>query len=627
VLVIHDLTFRIAGRPLFENASVRIPEGHKIGFVGRNGTGKSTLLKLIAGELTPDGGTIALPARARLGMVSQTAPAGAVSLLETVLAADRERAALLAEAETATAAERIAQIHERLGAIEAHAAPARAASILAGLGFSEAAQQQPCDAFSGGWRMRVALAAVLFAEPDLLLLDEPTNHLDLEATLWLEAYLRDYRGTILLVSHDRALLNSVPQHILHLAERKLTLYKGSYDTFQKTRAEQLAQREAARMKQDADRKRIQAFVDRFRAKASKAAQAQSRLKILEKMQPIAATIEDKSIAFEFPEPARLSPPLLRLEEVSVGYGERTVLSRLNLRIDPEDRIALLGANGNGKSTLIKLIGDRLAPKAGDIHRPPKLAAGYFAQHQEDELDLSLTALAQAQAWMPRATPENVRAHLGAFGFSGERAETRIGAMSGGEKARFLFSMMARGAPEILLLDEPTNHLDIESRAALIEAINSFAGAVILVSHDFALLEACADELWLVDQGTCRRYDGDLEAYRKLLLQARRGAKREKESGETRGDAKAQRRAAADLRARLAPLKKHAADAEKRVERLGQTCAALEQSLADPALYEKGGAAVAQAQKALGQAQAALAAAEEAWLAALEALETAEAAGA
>jgi ATP-binding cassette subfamily F protein 3 len=624
LLVINNLTFRIGGRPLFESAGVRIPEGHKVGFVGRNGTGKSTLLKLIAGELHPDGGEIALPNRARMGMVSQTAPSGEVSLIDTVLAADRERAALLDEAETATDGERIAHIHERLLAIDAHAAPARAAAILAGLGFSEDEQQRPCNAFSGGWRMRVALAAVLFAQPDLLLLDEPTNHLDLEATLWLESYLKDYPGTILLVSHDRALLNSVPQHILHLAEKKLTLYKGSYDTFQKNRAEMLAQREAARGKQEADRKRIQAFVDRFRAKASKARQAQSRLKILEKMQPIAATVEDRSISFEFPEPQRLAPPLLRLDDVSVGYGERTVLSKLNLRIDPEDRIALLGANGNGKSTLIKLIGDRLAPMKGEVHRPPKLSAGYFAQHQEDELDLSISAFQQAQRWMPKATPEKVRTHLGGFGFSGERADTKIGSMSGGEKARFLFSMMARSAPEILLLDEPTNHLDIESRAALIEAINGFAGAVILVSHDFALLEACADELWLVQDGGCKRYDGDLDEYRALLLQSRRGEKREKPTPEQKAEAKAQRRASADLRARLAPLRKQAAEAEKRVHRLQAECNALETMLADPSLYERGGGAVAQAQKELGEVQAKLTSAEETWLAALEELELTEA---
>jgi ATP-binding cassette subfamily F protein 3 len=625
VLVINDLTFRIAGRPLFENAGVRIPEGHKVGFVGRNGTGKSTLLKLIAGELQPDGGEIALPNRARLGMVSQTAPSGETSLIDTVLAADRERAALLDEAETATDGERIAHIHERLLAIDAHAAPARAASILAGLGFSEEEQRRPCNSFSGGWRMRVALAAVLFAQPDLLLLDEPTNHLDLEATLWLENYLKDYPGTILLVSHDRALLNSVPQHILHLAEKKLTLYRGSYDTFQKNRAEQLAQREAARVKQEADRKRIQSFVDRFRAKASKAAQAQSRLKILEKMQPIATIVEDRSISFEFPEPQRLAPPLLRLENVNVGYGDRTVLSRLNLRIDPEDRIALLGANGNGKSTLIKLIGDRLAPMQGEVHRPPKLSAGYFAQHQEDELDLSISAFQQAQRWMPKATPEKVRTHLGGFGFSGERADTKIGAMSGGEKARFLFSMMARSAPEILLLDEPTNHLDIESRAALIEAINGFAGAVILVSHDFALLEACADELWLVQDGTCKRYDGDLNQYRALLLQSRRGEKRERPSAEERAEARAQRRAASEARARLAPLKKQAAEAEKRVHKLEAAAHTLEAKLADPALYNQGGAAVAQAQKELGDVRAELAATEEKWLALLEEIEQTEAA--
>ena len=532
MLQIIDLTYRIAGRTLLEGASATVPTGHKAGLVGPNGAGKSTMLKLLVGALTSDGGEVSMPSGARIGSVAQEAPGGRASLLDTVLAADTERAALLVEAEQLDTSDnhddpaRIAFVHQRLADIEAHRAPARAAEILAGLGFDDAAQRRACSEFSGGWRMRVALAAALFAGPDILLLDEPTNHLDLEATIWLESYLKDYSGTLLLVSHDRELLNAIPDMIIHLEEGKLVTYRGNFDQFRRQRSERQQHQAAALAKQAAERKHMEEFVARFRAKATKARQAQSRIKALARMETLAPIIEDRVVQFDFPQPAPLPPPLVTMDDLSVGYDGKPVLSHLNLRIDADDRIALLGANGNGKSTLVKLLAGRLAPLAGGIAKSSKLRVGYFAQHQAEELDLSLTALEQAKKTMQ--TPEQkVRAHLGRFGFSQDRSGTRVGSLSGGEKARLLFALMARDAPNILLLDEPTNHLDIESREALVRALNDYEGAVILVTHDPALVELVADRLWLVAGGKVRPFDGDLDDYKKLLLQ-----KRTAESGKT-----------------------------------------------------------------------------------------------
>src|SRR6266446_452948 len=619
MLLIKDLTYRIAGRTLLDNVSLSLPAGHHAGLIGRNGTGKSTLLKLIAGTLQADGGEIGLPANTRIGMLAQEAPDGPESLLETVLAADTERARLLAEAETAHDPHRIGEIHTRLADIEAHRAPARAAAILAGLGFDTAQQAQPCRDFSGGWRMRVALAAVLFAVPDLLLLDEPTNHLDLESTLWLENFLVNYPRTLLLVSHDRNLLNKVVDKIIHLEDNKLTLYTGGYDRFEQTRAERLAQVAAAASKQAAQRRHMQAFVDRFRYKASKARQAQSRLKALAKMQPIVAVSERRTETFDFPTPEELAPPLIVLDEVDVGYApDRPVLRKLDLRLDMDDRIALLGVNGNGKSTMVKLLAGRLAPLAGSMRRSPKLKVGYFAQHQQDELDLTATPLQLMQRLRPLGNDESRRAQLARFGIGVGKADTRVAQLSGGEKARLLFALMTHEKPHVLLLDEPTNHLDVDAREALVQALNDYEGAVVLVSHDPHLIELTADRLWLVAEGRCQGYEGDLEDYRRLLLDQRR------ERGRERGGNRAEPISRKEKRAATTHLRKAAENAERQVRALEARRGSFEQRLADPKVYGGPTRDLMELQVKLAEVKKQIAAAEEQWLSAQAALESGDA---
>jgi ATP-binding cassette subfamily F protein 3 len=630
MLTIENLTYRIGGRVLLERASLALPAGHHAGLVGRNGTGKSTLLKLIAGELHADSGDIALPNGTRMGMVAQEAPAGPESLIDTVLMADRERTALLAEAEHATDPHRIADIHTRLADIEAHRAPARAATILHGLGFSAEQQLRPCRDFSGGWRMRVALAAVLFSEPDLLLLDEPTNHLDLEATLWLEDYLKRYPHTVLLVSHDRDLLNKVVDKIVHLEALKLTVYSGGYDTFEKTRALKIANIAAAQKKQEAQRAHMQAFIDRFRYKASKARQAQSRIKMLARMEPIVSVAEEQTIEFDFPNPDQLAPPILALDHVEAGYEPgRPVLRNLNLRLDMDDRVALLGANGNGKSTLAKLLAGRLKPLSGTLRKSGKLRVGYFAQHQTDELDVNATPLQIMERLAPQTIEQKRRAHLGRFGFQQDKALTKVSSLSGGEKARLLLALMSRETPHVLLLDEPTNHLDIDSRQALVQAINSFEGAVVLISHDPHLIELTADRLWLVANGQVKSFDGDMDDYRKLLTEERRngddesaGGQRRSEdmAGHTAAGRKEQRRAAAEQRAASAHLRKAAMEAEKRLEKLQQKKAALEVRLADPEVYNGPTAKLLELQLRYGDLKREIETAEDAWLETQSALE-------
>ena len=531
MLTLSDISARIAGRLLIDHASLYLPEGTKAGFVGRNGAGKSTLFRVITGELAPETGAVTLPRNCRIGQVAQEAPGTDEPLLDIVLSADAERLALLTEAETATDAGRIADIQTRLVDIDAHSAEARAASILAGLGFDQEAQRRPASSFSGGWRMRVALAAVLFSRPDLLLLDEPTNYLDLEGTLWLEDYVRRYPHTVIIISHDRDLLNRAVNSIVHLEDRKLTFYRGPFDQFERQRAEARELQTKMRARMQARRDHMAAFVERFRYKASKARQAQSRLKAIERMGSIAAVVDEQVQEFQFPKPERAcASPIIALERVAVGYVPgQPVLSGLNLRIDHDDRIALLGANGNGKSTFAKLLSGRLKPETGTMTRAPHLKIGYFAQHQLEDLVPSDSAVDHVRRRIPDAPDAVVRSRVAQMGLSTEKMGTAARDLSGGEKARLLMGLAAFDKPNLLILDEPTNHLDIDSRAALIEALNAFEGAVILISHDRHLLEATADRLWLVHDGTVRSYEGDLEDYRALIVG---GSKRESRASET-----------------------------------------------------------------------------------------------
>jgi len=618
LLTLDHVTLRMAGRTLLDGAELRVDPGRRIGLVGRNGAGKSTLLKAIAGELAVDGGEIRLSSRARLAQVRQEAPSGGASLLDTVLAADQERLDLLREAETAGPL-RVAELHERLRAIDADAAPARAATILAGLGFDAAGQARPVDSYSGGWRMRVALAAALFANPDLLLLDEPTNHLDLEATLWLEGWLARFPGACLIVSHDRGLLDRAVQSIAHLDHRKISLTPGGYDEFVRIRTEHAMQAGRAAERIAAQRAHMQSFVDRFRAKATKARQAQARIKALERLPVIDTVVEAAPTRFDFPEPARLSPPILVLDRVAAGYGTTRVLSGLSLTVDMDDRIALLGANGNGKSTLAKLIAGRLEPMTGEVRRSPKLRVGYFAQHQTDELVLTETPVGHMARALPRALPPQVRSQLARFGLDADRADTPVGSLSGGEKARLLLALATRDAPQLLILDEPTNHLDIDAREALVRALAEFQGAVLLITHDPHLVELVADRLWLVGDGTVRPYEGDMDDYRALLVERARPAARQ----DTAPNRRDERRERAESRVQLAPLRRQARDAEARIAKLETERARLLARLADPALYAPGRATeITDANSRLAMIAREVAAAEGAWMAAEEALEAA-----
>ena len=615
MLKINDISYSVEGRLLLENATAIIPAGHKVGVVGRNGTGKTTLFRLIRGELGLEGGSITLPRQAKIGGVAQEVPGNEVCLIDTVLAADLERANLLKESERATDAARISDIQTRLADIDAWSAEARASSILRGLGFDSEKQQMPCSAFSGGWRMRVALAAVLFSQPDVLLLDEPTNYLDLEGALWLENYLLKYPHTVLIVSHDRGLLNRSVSTILHLEDKKLQLYGGGYDTFAKTRAARLAAAESEAKKQETRRAHLQSYVDRFRYKADKARQAQSRLKAIARLEPITRPQEAALRRFSFPTPEELSPPILRIENGIAGYGETTVLSRLDLRIDQDDRIALLGQNGQGKSTLAKLISGRLKPLAGQLVKSSKLRIGYFAQHQVDELYVDETPIDHVRRLRPSKTPAQLRAILGGFGIGAEQAETLVGRLSGGQKARLSLLLATIDAPHLLILDEPTNHLDIESREALVEALTAYSGAVILVSHDMHLLELVADRLWLVNNGRVTPYEEDLESYRKQLLSADKPSKKT--------PSKAERPKPAS-REKILSLRSDVRKSEARLEKLNEMRDKLAIKLADSALYDDTRIGeLATWNKKYAEVMEALERAEALWLAAQEKLESAE----
>ena len=612
MLRVNDLTLRIGERLILDGASFSIPDRARVGLVGRNGAGKTTLFKAILGEWPVDASAVSMPKGMRIGAVAQEAPAGPETLHSVVLAADTERARLMAEAENADGLRR-AEIETRLVDIGAHSAPARAAAILHGLGFDAAAQNRPCSDFSGGWRMRVALAAVLFSEPDLLLLDEPTNYLDIEGTIWLYDYLERYPRTAIIISHDRDLLDESVDHILHLDRGKLTIYRGGYTAFAKQLSEKRMLQAKAKVKQDAERAHLQSFIDRFKAKATKARQAQSRVKKLAKMVPIAGLIEDDVPVIHLPSPDKpLSPPIVAMERVAAGYPDRIVLSGLNLSLAPDDRVALLGANGNGKSTFCKLIGGRLDALSGELRRSGKMKVAYFAQHQLDELRPAENAVAHLRTLMPDAPEARVRAATARLGFPANKADTPVSQLSGGEKARLLMGLAAFEGPHLLILDEPTNHLDIESRQALVEAINDYEGAVILVSHDRFLVEACADRLWLVADGSVKTFDGDMDDYRRLVLAGpeRDTPRDEDASGGKQAEA---RRSAVERRAALAPLRKRLEGLEARMEKLTAAIAKIDAALGDGTAFLQNAAKAGEIAKMRADAVTALGAAEEEWL--------------
>ena len=618
MITISNITVRLGGRTILDGATAALRPGGHYGLIGRNGAGKSTLRKVLVGQLDPDEGSVEIPRRVRLGYIAQDAPGGTVSPFEVVLAADTERAALLDEAEHCSEPHRLGDIHDRLLAIDAYTAPARAAIILTGLGFDEAMQAQPLDSFSGGWKMRVALAALLFSAPDVLLLDEPSNHLDLESTLWLETFLKGYPGTLIVISHERDLLNTVVDTILHLQGGKLALYPGDYDSFERQRAERAAQLASARASQDAQRARLQDYVARNSARASTAKQAQSRAKMLARMQPIAALIEDPSLSFDFPSPAEMRPPLITLDLAAVGYDGNPILQRLNLRIDPDDRIALLGRNGNGKTTLARLLAAQLAPLAGEMQASGKMQVGYFTQYQVEELAAEDTPLEHMTRAMKGATgpatPGAVRAQLGRFGFSGNRALTRVGQLSGGERARLALALITRDAPHLLILDEPTNHLDVDAREALVQALNAYSGAVILISHDRHMVELTADRLVLVDNGTAVDYPGSIEDYIDFVL----GRNQPKADARAKGEKK-DRKVVARAREDARQAAREVADAEAAIAALQAQVSALDRAMFDPAAAEPALRRLTMGELATRRAEREreLQRAEERWLAASE----------
>ena len=578
MLTINGITVRLGGRTILDRASAAVPPGARVGLIGRNGAGKSTLMKVMIGALDPDEGEIEMPRRTRLGYIAQDAPTGEITPEEAVLAADVERAQLLEESENCADMNRLGDIHDRLLAIDAYSAPSRAARILTGLGFDEEMQGQPLDSFSGGWKMRVALAALLFSEPDVLLLDEPSNHLDLEATLWLENFLKSYPATLVVISHERDLLNNVVDNILHLQGGRLTLYPGGYDSFERQRAERAAQLAAAKASQDAQRARLQDYVARNSARASTAKQAQSRAKMLAKMQPIAALIDDPSLTFDFPDPSDLKPPLISLDLAAVGYTEDVpVLRRLNLRIDPDERIALLGRNGNGKTTLARLLAAQLPPMEGAMHASGKMKVGYFTQYQVEELATDGTPLDHMTRAMEGQSPAAVRAQLGRFGFAGNRATQQVTKLSGGERARLALALITRDAPHLLILDEPTNQLDVDAREALVQALNDYSGAVILISHDRHMVELTADRLVLVDDGMAKDYAGSMEDYIDFVL-GRNQPKKDIAAKPAKPNGKQSSKARAEARFLASEIDK----ADKTMAKLQAQCSEIDQAMYEPA---------------------------------------------
>jgi ATP-binding cassette subfamily F protein 3 len=618
MLNLNGITVRLGGRTILDRATASLPTGARVGLIGRNGAGKTTLMKAITGQHDPDDGAVEMPRATKMGYLAQEAPSGDSTPFETVLAADLERAALLNEEEHTEDHHRIGEIHERLMAIDAHAAPARASRILVGLGFDEEMQHRGLDSYSGGWKMRVALAALLFSEPDLLLLDEPSNHLDLEATLWLESFLKSYRATMVVISHERDLLNNVVDHILHLEGGKCTLYVGGYDAFELQRAERMAQLASARVAQENQRNKLQDYIAKNSARASTAKQAQSRMKALARMQPIAEMASDPTLAFEFPSPNELKPPLVTLDMAAVGYTEgKPILQRLNLRIDPDDRLALLGRNGNGKTTMARLLAAQLPAMEGSVSASGKMRVGYFTQYQVEELDGKDTPLEHMTRQMKGASPAAVRGQLGRFGFSGAKATTLVGKLSGGEKARLALALITRDAPHMLILDEPTNHLDVDAREALVQALNDYEGAVVLVSHDRHMLELTADRLVLVDNGTATEYNGSLDDYVDMIL-----GKNQPKAAKV--DKKGDRKAAAAAREREQTLRNAVKVAEGEMAKLTAERSAIERAMFDPATAEPQHAKLSMTDLMKLRASVAdrLEAAEAKWVKASEGLEVA-----
>ncbi|MVZ96477.1 ABC transporter ATP-binding protein [Sphingorhabdus sp. IMCC26285] len=621
MLNLNGITVRLGGRTILDRATAALPPYGRVGLIGRNGAGKSTLMKVMIGSLEADDGSLEMPKGTRIGYIAQEAPAGDSTPFDTVLAADTERAALMIESEQeGLEPDRMAEVHERLIAIDAYTAPARASRILVGLGFDEEMQGRPLDSFSGGWKMRVALASLLFSQPDLLLLDEPSNHLDLEATLWLENFLKGYPAMMVVISHERDLLNNVVDHILHLENGEVTLYAGGYDSFERQRAERAAQLAAAKAAQDAQRAKLQDYIARNSARASTAKQAQSRAKALARMQPVQAMVDDPTLSFDFPSPDELKPPLVTLDLASVGYSAgNPVLERLNLRIDPDDRIALLGRNGNGKTTLARLLAAQLTPMDGAMQSSGKMRVGYFTQYQVEELDGDDTPLEHMTRQMKGATPGAVRAQLGRFGFSGAKATTKVGKLSGGERARLALALITRDAPHMLILDEPTNHLDVDAREALVQALNEYEGTVVLVSHDRHMLELTADRLVLVDGGTASEFSGTIEDYTDFILG--KGPAKEKVS---KADRKEDKKAAAAAREAQAKLKREVSDAEADLAKLEVVLSAIDRAMFDPAsaANEYKNLTMGELSQRRGKIVAAQEAAEARWVAASEALEKA-----